>query len=367
MSDAAIIGAGKTGRGFLARLLSETQGAYGKIILIDRDEELVDRLNREKHFEVSFFGNTRKPQTVSGFEAYTWENRGLQEALNRCEVIFVSVGGQNLKDVGERLKRLVPLSARAVITAENASHPAETLKGYLGENTAIAEGTVFCTTTEAEGLNISSENYPYFQCDKDALRGWEPSCDRIRPVAAFGDFLMRKLYTYNAASCVIAYLGFVKGYTEYSDAANDAEILQLLDANYAATNSVLCREFGYDPEDQEEFAALSRAKFLDRTIRDTVARNGRDPQRKLAPGERIMGPIALLRKYGEDASVLERTAAAALLFDDGKESAWNRIRKEKSPGEILTDVCGLKPEDDSYGSILQKYAELNSARKSNKN
>ena len=80
-----------------------------------------------------------------------------------------------------------------------------------------------------------------------------------------------------------------------------------------------------------------------------------------------MGPIALLRKYGEDASVLERTAAAALLFDDGKESAWNRIRKEKSPGEILTDVCGLKPEDDSYGSILQKYAELNSARKSNKN
>ena len=44
MSDAAIIGAGKTGRGFLARLLSETPEAYDRIVLIDRNEELADRL-----------------------------------------------------------------------------------------------------------------------------------------------------------------------------------------------------------------------------------------------------------------------------------------------------------------------------------
>ena len=358
MSDAAIIGAGKTGRGFLARLLSETSGAYGKIILIDRDAELVSRLRKEKSFRVGFFGNIREPYTVSGYEAYTWDSEGLREALDRCEVIFVSVGGQNLKNVGERLKEFVPLSARAVITAENASDPAETLRKYLGEKIAISEGTVFCTTIEADGLDISSENYPYFQCDKEALQGWKPESDRIRPVAKFGNFLTRKLYTYNAASCVIAYLGYLKGYTVYSDAANDVEILSMLDENYAATNRALCREFGYDPADQEEFALLSRTKFLDRTIRDTIARNGRDPQRKLSAGERIMGPMALLYKYGENAAVLEQTAAAALLFDDGEGSAWNRIREEKTPGEILTEICGLKPEDDCFNRILSVYTKL---------
>ena len=363
MSNAAIIGAGKTGRGFLARLLSETPEAYDRIILIDRNEELADRLRREQRFQVSFFGDVREPDTIKGFEVYTWDCEGVREALNSCEVIFVSVGGQNLRDVGEKLAEYAPLSAKAVITAENASHPAETLREYLGDGIAIAEGTVFCTTIEAEGLNISSENYPYFQCDKDALRGWEPASDRIRPVAQFGNFLTRKLYTYNAASCVIAYLGYIKGFTVYSDAANDPEILAQMDANYAATSRALCREFGYDPADQEEFAMLSRTKFLDRTIRDTVARNGRDPQRKLAAGERIMGPIALLHKYGEDASVLERTAAAALLFEDAEGSEWNRIRAEKTPEEILTGICGLNPEEESYGSILRLFRQMTDRKK----
>ena len=107
MSKAAIIGAGKTGRGFLARLLSETPDAYEKIVFIDKNPETVSRLNREKSFRVSFFGNVREPHTVSGFDAYTWDSEGLRDAIEGCEVIFVSVGGQNLKDVGEKLKELL--------------------------------------------------------------------------------------------------------------------------------------------------------------------------------------------------------------------------------------------------------------------
>ena len=357
MAEAAIIGAGKTGRGFLARLLCETPGAYDGIVFIDKDRDLVDRLNGAGRFAVRFFGNAAEPRTVGGYRAFTWEDAGAKEALCGCEIVFVSVGGQNLPDVGRQLQGL-PLSARAVVTAENASHPAATLRGFLGEGIPVAEGTVFCTTIEAEGLDIASENYPYFQCDGDALGGYAPRCGRIRPVAAFGDFLTRKLYTYNAASCVIAYLGFVKGYESYADAANDPEILSQLDANYAATNRALCREFGYDPADQAEFAALSRAKFTDRTIADTVARNGRDPQRKLAAGERIMGPLLLLRKYGEDSSVLERTAAAALRFVDAPGSAWNRMREEKTPEEILEGVCGLREGDGVRESILAELARL---------
>lgn len=347
MSKVVVIGAGKTGRGFLARLLCE---AGEEILFIDKNEELVKQLNAEKEFQIRFFGNVREPYTVDHFTACTWEDADLSDA----ELIFVSVGGQNLPDVGAKLaEKLTDDRHYYIITAENASKPSETLKTAIGkENISVSESTVFCTTIEDGELNINSENYPYLQCNAELLDGYIPAAKTIKPIDQFSNFLTRKLYTYNAASCVIAYLGWTKGYTNYADAANDEEILRLLDANYAATNKVLCAEYGYEEQDQAEFAALSKAKFCDRTIIDTVSRNARDPQRKLGGTERIIGPIKLLHKYGEDASVLEKTAAAAILYDHEGEDAWRAIKAEKTPEQILTDICGLEADSVIFKNIM---------------
>ena len=344
-----IVGAGKTGRGFLARLLQE---AAEDVIFIDKNETLVRKLNDAGTFQIRFFGDVREPYGVSGFRAYTWETADLEDA----ELILVSVGGQNLKEAGESLSKCLKDEKHYyIITAENASHPSKTLKEAIGkENVSVSESTVFCTTIEEEGLNIHSENYPYLQCDGDLLEGYVPAAKTIKPIGNFSNFLTRKLYTYNAASCVIAYLGWKKGYTNYADAANDEEILEMLDKNYEVTNRVLCREFGYEEGDQREFAALSKAKFCDRTIIDTVARNARDPHRKLGANERIIGPIKLMHKYGEDASVLEQTAAAAILYDHEGEDAWRAVKAEKTKEQILTDICGLRENDVIYQNI-KKY------------
>ena len=351
MSKIVVVGAGKTGRGFIARLLQE---ASEEVIFIDKNAELVEALNKEKEFKVSFFGNVRDVYKVHNFKACTWETADLEDA----ELILVSVGGQNLKDVGESLAPLLNDGKHYyIITAENASHPSKTLREAIGkDNISVSESTVFCTTIEDGGLDINSENYPYLQCDADLLEGYVPTAKTLKPIGNFSNFLTRKLYTYNAASCVIAYIGWKKGYSNYADAANDPEVLELLDKNYEATNKVLCKEFGYEEADQKEFAALSKAKFCDRTIVDTVARNARDPQRKLGAAERIIGPIKLLHKYGEDASVLERTAACAILYDNDGEDAWRAIKAEKTNEQILTDICGLEKEDIIYQNIM-KYLE----------
>lgn len=347
MSKTVIIGAGKTGRGFIARLLREVRE---EIIFIDKNDVLVNRLNREREFKIRFFGNVREPYIVNHFRAYTWKNALLEDA----ELIFVSAGGQNLKDVGESLAPLLENEKHyCIITAENASHPSKILREAIGkENVSVSEATVFCTTIEEDGLDINSENYPYLQCDADMLGGYIPEAETIKPVRNFSDFLTRKLFTYNAASCVIAYLGWMKGYTNYADAANDEDILKLLDQNYAVTNEVLCQEFGYEKADQKEFAALSKAKFCDRTIVDTIARNARDPQRKLGANERIIGPIKLLHKYGEDASVLEQTAAAAVLYENEDETVWKVIKSEKTEGQILTEICGLDANSVIFKNIM---------------
>ncbi len=353
MSKIVVVGAGKTGRGFIARLLQEVNE---EVIFIDKNAELVDALNTSKEFKVSFFGNVRAAYKVNNFKACTWETADLEDA----ELILVSVGGQNLKDVGASLAPLLNNEKHYyIITAENASHPSKTLKEAIGkDNISVSESTVFCTTIEDGGLDINSENYPYLQCDADLLEGYVPTAKTLKPIGNFSNFLTRKLYTYNAASCVIAYIGWKKGYSNYADAANDEEVLELLDKNYEVTNKVLCKEFGYEEADQKEFAALSKAKFCDRTIVDTVARNARDPQRKLGAAERIIGPIKLLHKYGEDASVLERTAACAILYDNDGEDAWRAIKTEKTNEQILTDICGLEQDDIIYQNIVKYLKEV---------
>ena len=225
MSKIAVVGAGKTGRGFIGRLLAEDGCEF---LLIDKNEELVQKLNEKKSFKVSFFGNVREPQVVTNYKAVTWADADLSDV----DLIFVSVGGTKLTDVGEQLKKwCLDGKKRYIITGENATKPAKTLLDALGAenvaggvNVAGAEATVFCTTIEDGELDISSENYPYLQCDAKPLNGYIPPVAGVKPVDNFGNFLTRKLFTYNAASCVIAYLGYVKGFTDYGDAANDPEI-----------------------------------------------------------------------------------------------------------------------------------------------
>lgn len=355
MSKVVVIGAGKTGRGFVGRLLQE---AGKQILFLDRDAALVEQLNREARFTVGFFGESRAPVTVSGYRACTWETADMEDA----QLIFVSVGGTNLPEVGKQLSRLLRTDRKyAIITCENASHPAETLKrAIVGKHVAVSEATVFCTTIEAEGLDIHSENYPYLQCDAQLLEGYVPDIPSVKAIENFSDFLTRKLFTYNAASCVIAYIGAQLGYTDYGEAANDPTVLALLDKNYAATNRAMCMEFGYDPQDQKEFAALSKAKFCDCTIVDTVARNAREPHRKLGAGERIIGAAKLLRACGQDSSVLELTAAAALLYNDPKDAVWSAMKAENSASDILKTVCGLQEGEFLYQSILELLHRLES-------
>ncbi len=354
MSSAAIIGAGKTGRGFIGRLLTEAGVPF---LMIDKNEDLVRSL--ADGFFVKFFGDRREPVAVRAYEAFTWET--VDERLSGCDLIFVSVGGSNLADVGAALKaRLNDGKLHRVITCENASKPSARLREAIGlSNVLVSEATVFCTTIEADGANISSEDYPYLQFDAELLdAGYIPPAASVKPIVGFGNFLTRKLYTYNAASCVIAYMGWLYGYTDYGEAANDERIVALLHRNYEATNRVLCKVFGYDPADQAEFAALSEKKFRDRTIVDTVARNAREPQRKIAAGERVIGPLTLLHEHGEDTSVLAMTAAAMLLYEGEGEDAWREMKAGCTAAQLLEKVSGLPTDSELAKQILSYYREF---------
>jgi len=326
-----ILGAGQTGRGFLARLLAH----QAHITFIDKDASLIEKLRAAGSYTVGFFDGSESIR-ISGYQALHTDDAVCRDAIAAADVILVSVRGENGPAAGEWLS-VMGAAGKPVIACENATVPAKLLGGAWAAQAASA--AIFCTTVENGPLDILSESYPALHvCEKgrvlESLQGFiiEPDFDAL---------MHRKIYTYNAASGIIAYIGWAMGYESYGEAANDPKINALLDGFYAEINAAICAEYPVTPEAQATFAAFSKKKFQNRAIADTVARNAASPLRKLGPEERLMAPIRLIRAHGGQADALIHAAACAA-----------RMAGIATEAE-LAKTTGLSENDPLLTQILQ--------------
>ena len=78
MKKAVIIGAGQTGRGFIAPIVRENGYA---VTFLDKDRALVEQLRKEKEYTVSYFGGKREPQIIRDYTAWVTDEEEAVEAL----------------------------------------------------------------------------------------------------------------------------------------------------------------------------------------------------------------------------------------------------------------------------------------------
>ena len=336
-----ILGAGRTGRGFIARLLHKD----ARLIFIDSDLALVRRLNEAGAYVVRYFDGAPE-RIIGGYVAYHTDDPACRAAIEASAAVFVSVRGENTGAAGVWLaERGCP---PCIVVCENAVDPAALLGGSLSGTAASA--AVFCTTVEDGPLDIYSERYPQLHVSAHGLSADIAALDGIAVEDSFDVLMRRKIYTYNAASCIIAYLGALRGIESYADAANDPDIAAELDLFYVAINAAICAEFGIEGDRQRVFAAMSKEKFQNRAIADSVARNAASPARKLSPEERIIASARLIARHGGDTGPLTKTAAAALVYMG--------VKTQKEAGDALTQICMLGAEDPLYHGIMDEFIAI---------
>lgn len=369
---AAIIGAGKTGRGFLARLVNASQF---DIAFVDSDNSLVARLQSLGKYAIQFFGGGREEVSIDNYQAFFAGSIAATSKISEVDLIFVSVGSMNFPDVAGQLSLSAVIrkenrkeSMCFVLACENTTNSGAKLRSLVLEASTnevrpfveswynFVECAVFCSTIEKDsfGLDILSEDFEDLPYDVDAIKGATLPIKGLVPQSRFDTFLKRKLYTYNCASAAIAYLGAQKGYRLYAEAANDPEILDLLRKLYHEIERALCAEFSLDPLDQRRFAERSLRKFRDPSIADTIARNARDVLRKLSPGDRLVGPANLMLKHGIKPDALASVFAAALSYDAPSETGLKFILQEKGPEGVLAEVCGIDPKSEFGQRIVKR-------------
>ena len=351
MSNIVIIGAGQTGRGYLNRFFQAES-----ITFLDKDEELIHALQTEPCYHVSFGPGARKPLELENYNAYLIDSEDGIRAMADADLIMVSVGKKNLKDVAVSLKKGLAVRTKDdidILTAENGVNVKQDLMELCEDQRVhLAEAIVFCTTIgEKWSLDILSQNLDYLPYDVVALGHTLPYENMVAEEKL--DVLMqRKIYTYNCISAVVSYLGYYKKYEVYSDAANDTEIVSCIEGILKTLNHCICEEYQITSKEQKEFSDMAVDKFQNRNIVDSIERNARDVDRKLGATERIMAPLAIVRKHDQSSPELLLTAASALYY--GKmtktllktEAEYIADLPEEWQKEIMEDLEALEQKKD---------------------
>ncbi|MBQ4288898.1 MAG: hypothetical protein II749_02935 [Clostridia bacterium] len=321
-----IVGAGRSGRGFIARLLHK----YGEIVFADRDEGLIERLNSECSFKISYFSD-RPTETISSYRAYTTDDPSLKEEMLSCDAIFVSVGSKNVPSALSWLHSLDVPEGKHIYVCENGIFSRDELPVL---KSICSLGLIFCSTTTDEGLDISSEDMDILYLD-DSYK--DENLHGIKELVFkenFPSLIRRKIYTYNAASAIIGFLGKDRGYDYLGDAANDPYIHSMLDRFYSSINRCICSEYGVSASEQQDFSLMSWRKFSNTTIKDPIDRNIRDPKNKLLPSERLIGPLRLLLKYEDDIAPIAVTIASA-------SRMTGEVNDSRSFEKLMKEHCQL--------------------------
>lgn len=355
-----IVGAGKTGRGFLARLVSDSGYA---IVFVDRNPDLVARICDARSYAIHFFGDARDPFLIEGVSAVSADSAEASDLMARADLMLTAIGATNLPSLSgslrlaARRREALGLGNLRVVVCENGVSPSASLRETLKDEARIeiGEAAIFCSTVEKSDVSLDIQSEPYDELPFDLSRfTMAPAIRGARAIPDFPKLLKRKIYTYNCLSACIAYPGAYKGYRWLYEATNDEDIAALVQRVAESLNDVLAGFFEISREDQASFFDMAVSKFQDPNILDDVKRNAQDVRRKSGGTERLIAPLELIYARGGDLAPLALVTAFALHYGERFEPEFQTLLNQHSAGEVLSLISGL----DERGTVCQKVVEF---------
>ena len=314
MKQAIIFGAGNIGRGFMGQLFSES-GC--EVTFVDVDRPLLDTLNERGRYTIRLVTNEHTEEvTVGPVRAlHSGDLDAVAEAVSRAEIGATAVGAGILKHIApavaagitrraqlgvvapfnlilcENLHGAAAIFREMVLAALPAEHHAY-LAAHIGFVDTVIARMVPPLTPELRAQDpslIIVEPYKELPVDRDGFVGAPPPIVGMIPFSPFAFFTDRKLYIHNAGHAVLGYLGYLAGYEYgYQSLADDEIYLQ---ARGAMEESALALTRKYRPAPGALMANIEDLlhRFGNRALGDTILRLGRDPVRKLAHSDRLVG------------------------------------------------------------------------------
>jgi mannitol-1-phosphate 5-dehydrogenase len=373
---AVIIGPGRIGLGFAGELLDR---AGAKLTAVGRGE-IVENLRRAGRYRVRLVDqggeHEREIRVRSALSASDVDVVAAE--IGRARLVCVAVGPQNLGAIApliaaglEARNRKKPLN---VIAFENSLDAGPNLRAAVAEllpsgfplerhgfSGAIVSRVVsrrLGDPTDKQHLTFVGDPYATFEVHNRSLRKPLPKIPGMARVKDFEAAFNRKLYVLSTGHATVAYLGFLKGYRYVHAAVRDPEIrTAVLEAMREGQAGLVARYGEALAGDERELQAILR-RFENAALNDPVVRVGRDPGRKLGPGERLVGPARLCEAAGRETSALPVAAAAALCFAAGGDPSSAGATAQQLSGQTptaLQDLCAMQADSGFTQSVTAAW------------
>lgn len=373
MKKAVMYGGGNIGRGFIAQLFNLS--GY-EVVFIDVVDALVEKVNNDKEYPVYITnGDSYDKYTVTNVRAVNGKDeKAVAEEIATADVMATAVGVNILKFIAKPVAAGIEKRASIggkplnIIICENKIDADKYLRSLVNENLSEAGKKYF---EEQVGLveasigrmvpatpdNIKAENFlavcvePYctLPVDKNGFKGEIPEIKNMEPFAPFEFFIQRKLFMHNMSHAVTAYLGNLCGYEYIWEAIGDARIRYVALRALLESALAMHKEHGVDIAQLLDHCYDLLERFTNKLLGDTIARVGRDTQRKLNKEDRIVGALNLCKKMGVEVKYLYIAVAAGLRFgpegDDSSIEIMN-YTKENGVKAALEKYCDITDDKD---------------------
>ncbi len=383
MKQAIIFGAGNIGRGFIGQLFSES--GY-RISFVDIDRPLLAALNQQQGYTIRLVTNEStvevKVGPVRGLLAQ--EREAIVQAVAEAEIGATAIGAGVLKHAAPNLAAGIARRAERGIKTPLNLVICENLKGaahifqemvaaelppayhpYLAEQVGFVDTVIarmvppLPPALRAQDPSlIVVEPYKELPVDAAGFVGPPPNIVGMIPDSPFSFYTERKLYMHNAGHAVLGYLAHQQGYKYVHQAIQSPAIATAVRGAMLESGQALQKKYSLPPDALTAYSNDLLLRFGNRVLGDTVFRLSRDPIRKLAPTDRLVGAALNALAQNVPPFYLVKGLAAALRFDHSADPVagqlQNRLRQDGLEA-VLHQVCGLEPDSPLAKLVKQQF------------
>jgi len=384
-------GAGNIGRGFIGHLLWESGW---EVVFVEAREDLVRLLNERGCYPLRLLRKDGKEEDliIDNLRALSIQEKDkVAKEIKEGDVVFTAVGVKNLPFIAPLLAQGLELRSRGgdflnIFLCENLRDAPQLLrkeiekylspagKKFLEEKVGLV-GTVVARMVPVMGerygvedpLFVVAESYHHLPFDAQAIKGEVPEITGLKAASNFPAEVDRKLFIHNLGHATLAYLGYHKGYTYIHEAVRDEEIRKVLDGAWEEVSQALLRKYpDLNRREHQELVDDLRERFANPLLLDTLERVGREPLRKLAPSDRLIGGAHLCLSQGIFPHYIAIACGAALSYDCPRDEEAVKLQKmiqENGAEKVIEEICGVKAESKLGQAILSAYKNFSRERK----
>jgi len=366
-----IVGPGRIGCGYLAPAFRE---AGWEIVLAARDEEGAARIRRAGGFDVRVTAPAKSRSAIEGVPAVGVGGSEFDEAVANADLVCTAVGVGNVAALAPPLARALsrrpgsrPLDVWVAENGDCAGGLAEAVRERAGAalpHVGFAGSVATAVVARGDWLGTARPTFVgdtprQLYVDARALRTELPLPAGMEATDIYVARLREKLFAFNAAHAICAYLGWLRGHLTIDEAVADPFLKPMVAGCLLESRRALVAAHPQLDGDPNAPAAEAMRRFADPELADPITRVAREPLRKLGPGDRLLGAVELIRgASGRVPSYLSLAVAAALLYrhpaDEQAMGLGGRLSREGFR-PVFEDVCGFEPGDPFAAAVEQHY------------